>query len=91
MRFTVSLSRPLTQPLTLCAVAYGITALPVADFDPVLTCTTVAPGQTTWTVTVPIVADRQKEPDERLGLFVTGQPIIVYADQTAVGTIRTDD
>jgi predicted extracellular nuclease len=91
MVFTVSLSRPLTQPLTLCAAAYGISALPVSDFDPLLTCTTVPAGQTTWKVTVPIVADKQKEPDERLGLFVTGQPSIVYADQTAVGTILNDD
>jgi hypothetical protein len=37
------------------------------------------------------VADKTQEPDERLGLFVTGSPAIVYADQTAVGTIRDDD
>ena len=91
MTFTVSLSRPLTQPVALCAVAYGISAEPFKDFDPTLTCTTVAAGQTTWKVTVPIVADKRQEPDERLGLFVTGQPSIVYADQTAVGTIRDDD
>jgi predicted extracellular nuclease len=91
MKFTVSLSRPLMQPLALCAAAYGITAEPGKDFDPVLTCTTVAAGQTTWTVTVPVIADRIREPDERLGLFVTGQPTVVYADQAAVGTIRDDD
>jgi uncharacterized protein len=91
MTFTVTLSRPLTQPLSLCAVAYGLTAEPNNDFDPVLSCTTVPAGQTTWDVTVPIVADKQKESDERLGLFVTGQPSVVYADQTAVGTIRNDD
>ena len=87
----MSLSRPVTQPVTLCAVAYGISALPVHDFDPVLTCTTLTAGQTSWTVTVPVVADKTREPDERLGLFVTGAPSIVYADQTAVGTIRDDD
>lgn len=91
MTFTVSLSRPVTQPITLCAVAYGISALPVADFDPVLDCETIAAGQTTWTVTVPIVADKVHEADERVGLFVTGPPSIVYTDQTAVGTIRDDD
>jgi uncharacterized protein len=91
MNFTVSLSRPVTQSITLCAVAYGITAMPGDDFDPVLTCDILAAGQTTWTVTVPVVADKSREPDERLGLFVTGSPSIVYADQTAVGTIRNDD
>ncbi|NUT32847.1 MAG: endonuclease, partial [Hamadaea sp.] len=39
LTFEVTLSRPLSTPLTLCAVAYGITASPSNDFDPVLTCT----------------------------------------------------
>jgi predicted extracellular nuclease len=91
MAFTVRLSRPLSQPLSLCAVAYGITASATGDFDPVLTCTTVAAGQASWTVTVPVVADHRKEGDERLGLFVTGQPSVVHTDSLAVGTIRDDD
>ena len=89
--FTVQLSRPLSQPVTLCAVAYGITAAPANDFDPVLSCKTLATGQTSWTITVPVVADHRKEGTERLGLFVTGQDSVVYADPLAVGTIRDDD
>jgi predicted extracellular nuclease len=90
LTFIVQLSRPLSQPLTLCAVAYGITASPANDFEPVLTCTIVVAGQTTWTVTVPVVADHRKEGSEQVGLFVTGQSSVVYADSVAVGTIRDD-
>jgi predicted extracellular nuclease len=89
--FTIQLSRPLSQPVTLCAVAYGITASPSNDFDPVLSCKTLAAGQTSWTVTVPVVADHRKEGAEQVGLFVTGQDSVVYADELAVGTIRDDD
>jgi uncharacterized protein len=91
MTFTVKLSRPLSQPLPLCAVAYGITASPANDFDPVLTCTTIVPGQTGWEVTVPVVADKRQEPAEQIGLFVTGLPSVVYTDPVAVGTITDDD
>lgn len=91
MTFEVTLSRPLSTPLTLCAVAYGITASPSNDFDPVLTCTSLAAGQTSWTVTVPVVADKRKEGSEQIGLFVTGANTVVYEDGVAVGTITDDD
>lgn len=91
LTFTVKLSRPLSQPLPLCAVAYRITASPSNDFDPVLTCAVVAAGQTTWTVSVPVVADKRKEGTEKLGLFVTGLPSVVYTNSVAVGTILDDD
>ncbi|NUT37896.1 MAG: hypothetical protein HOV79_33025, partial [Hamadaea sp.] len=47
--------------------------------------------QTSWTVTVPVVADKRKEGSEQIGLFVTGSPTVVYEDGIAVGTITDDD
>jgi hypothetical protein len=89
--FPVTLSRPFSRATTVCATALGLTALPVADFDPLLTCRVVPPGRTTATISVAVRGDLRREPDERFVLVVAPLAAVDVADGTAVGTIRNDD
>lgn len=56
----VTLSRRLSQPLTVCATAMPGSAWPVVDFDPYLGCKRMAAGQT---FTVKVRGDRLKNDD----------------------------
>jgi uncharacterized protein len=89
--FPVSLSRPLSQPLTFCATTVPGTAWPGVDFEPYAACRTVPAGQTAASVTVRVRGDRIREPDERLSLVVAGLAQARVTDARATGTIRNDD
>jgi hypothetical protein len=91
LAFPVTLSRPLAQPLTVCATAAPGTAWPVIDFDPYIGCRTIPAGETTTAFTVKVRGDRWREPDERLNLLVTALGAVRVTDGTAVGTITNDD
>jgi hypothetical protein len=90
--FPVTLTRPLSTPLTVCAKATPGTALPPRDFDPYLGCTTVPAGETSTSFTVKVRGDRTKEKDEKLTLVIAGpKPTVRALDSTATGTIVNDD
>jgi hypothetical protein len=89
--FPVSLSRPLSQPLTFCATTVPGTAWPGVDFEPYAAYRTVPVGQTAASVTVRVRGDRIREPDERLSLVVAGLAQVRVTDARATGTIRNDD
>lgn len=91
LAFTVTLSRPLSQTVVLCAATLGLTASAGSDYDPLVACRTVAAGQTTTTFTVNVRGDRRREADERLTLVVAGLPGLRLTDPVAIGTIRNDD
>lgn len=91
LAFPVSLSRPLSQPLTVCATALPVTAWPVVDFDPYLGCQVVPAGETATTFTVKVRGDRLREPDEKLALVIAGLANVRLTDATATGTIVNDD
>jgi uncharacterized protein len=91
MVFPVTVSRPLSQPVLICAATLGITARAGSDYDNLAACATLASGQTSLTFTVRVRGDKRPEPDERLTLLVAGVPGLVLADPLAFGTIRDDD
>ncbi len=91
LTFTVSVSRPLSQPILLCGTTLGLTARAGSDYDPVIGCRTLAAGATSTTVDVLVKGDRQREPNETLTLVVAGIPGLVLTDPIGVGTIRNDD
>ncbi|MFG3699877.1 lamin tail domain-containing protein [Micromonospora sp. NPDC047620] len=91
LTFTVTVSRPLSQPVLLCAATYGTTAQAGADYDPYVGCKVLAAGQTSLAFPVTVRGDRKREADEKLTLLMTGVPGLRLADPVAVGTIADDD
>jgi uncharacterized protein len=89
--FRVTVTRPLAQATTVCLAPFGITALPVVDFDVVLACAPLPAGQTTVDLAVPVRGDRVRERDETFGVLVVAGGGIRLADPLAVGTIVNDD
>jgi hypothetical protein len=88
--FPVTLSRPLSVPVTVCATPVGRTAWPIVDFDPRPGCRTIPAGRVTGSLSVAVRADGRRERDETLTLLVVPPPGIRTIDGTATGTI-TDD
>ncbi|HEU5108528.1 MAG TPA: endonuclease, partial [Micromonosporaceae bacterium] len=91
MSFTVSVSRPLSQNVLVCATTLGITASPGSDYAPTVNCQTLAAGRTSVTVTVTVKGDRKREANERLTLLVAGLPGLRLTDPVGTGTILNDD
>ncbi|MBQ0977653.1 lamin tail domain-containing protein [Micromonospora sp. M61] len=91
LTFTATVSRPLSQPVLLCATTVGLTAQGGADFDPYAGCKVLAAGQTSVAFPVSVRGDRKREADEKLTLLVAGVPGLRLADPLAIGTITNDD
>jgi predicted extracellular nuclease len=91
LSFTVSVSRPLSQPVLLCGTTLGLTARADSDYDPVIGCRTLPASATSTTVDVTVKGDRQRESNETLSLIVAGIPGLILADPLGIGTIRNDD
>jgi predicted extracellular nuclease len=89
--FAVRVSRPLSQPVFVCAATLGITASDGSDYNGIAGCKTLAPGATSLTFTVNVRGDRRREPNEQFALLVLGAPYVQLADPIAVGTITNDD
>jgi uncharacterized protein len=89
--FTVTASRPLSQPVTVCAATLGITASDPQDYTGLAQCNTLAAGATSLTFTVAVRGEKKKEPDEQFALIVVGSPYVRLADPLAIGTIVNDD
>ncbi|PRY28490.1 hypothetical protein CLV70_108284 [Pseudosporangium ferrugineum] len=91
LAFPVTLSRPLSRPLTVCATAVPGSAWPVVDFAAYLSCKTIPAGETGVTFAVKVRGDRLREPDETFTLAVTGIGDLRRGDPSATGTIKNDD
>ncbi|MEU8182457.1 lamin tail domain-containing protein [Micromonospora sp. NPDC049047] len=91
LTFTATVSRPLSQPVLLCAATVGLTAQAGSDFEPYAGCRVLAAGQTSVAFPVTVRGDRKRESDEKLTLLVAGVPGLRLADPLAVGTITNDD
>ena len=89
--FTVSLSRPLSQAIVVCAATRDVTAQAGQDYNGLVQCKTLAAGATSLTFTVTVKGDNKKEADERFQLLVAGLPFAQLADPVGVGTITNDD
>ncbi|MER7459527.1 lamin tail domain-containing protein [Micromonospora sp. NPDC126480] len=91
LAFDVTVSRPLSQPVLVCAATYGTTARSGSDYESYVGCLTLAAGQTSLTVPVTVRGDRKREADEKLTLLVAGIPGLRLADPLGTGTIINDD
>ncbi|MFG1799023.1 lamin tail domain-containing protein [Micromonospora carbonacea] len=91
LTFTVTVSRPLSQPALICAATYGTTAQAGSDYEPYIGCKVLAAGQTSLNFAVTVRGDRRREADEKVNLLVAGVPGLHLADPLAVGTIANDD
>ncbi|MBL7254686.1 endonuclease [Actinoplanes sp. LDG1-01] len=90
--FPVTLTRPMSQALTVCAVTVpGTTTLPYADYDPYLGCRTIPAGGVRVEFPVQVRGDRLREHDERLTLEVTALSAVRVVDGRGTGTILNDD
>ncbi|MGN9776142.1 lamin tail domain-containing protein [Micromonospora sp. H33] len=91
LAFTATVSRPLSQPVLVCAATYGTTAQSGSDYESYVGCKTLAAGQTALTFPVTVRGDRKREADEKLTLLVAGVPGLRLADALGTGTIVNDD
>lgn len=90
--FTVTLSSPSTQVVTVLASSADGTATTPSDYvvlPPALL--TFAPGTTTMIVTVPVVGDATVEPDENFVVDLSAPINATLADAQGLGTILNDD
>ena len=91
MVFTVTLSRPLSQAVLVCAATVDLIGRSGSDYNPLATCRTLAAGQTSLTFTVNVRGDKRKEPNETFALAVAAIPGVALADPIGIGTIVDDD
>ncbi|TDC41365.1 lamin tail domain-containing protein [Micromonospora sp. KC213] len=91
LTFQVTVSRPLSQPTTLCAATVGLSALPWSDFTPYVGCRVLPAGQSSLAFPVTVRGDRRAEADETMAFAVAGPLHLRYADPLATGTIDNDD
>jgi hypothetical protein len=89
--FTVTLSEPADQPVTVQFATADGTAAAGSDYVAASGTLTFAPGTTSQTVTVRVNGDGTFEPDEALTLRLSAPGGAVITTATATGTIRNDD
>lgn len=89
--FTVSLSRAITQAVTV-QYATGIgTATSGSDFVGISGTLTIPALATSATLSVPIVGDVNLEPNEQFPLNLSNPTNAIIADGQGIGTIINDD
>lgn len=89
--FTISLSGQFGVPVSVAYATANGTATAGSDFQPVSGRVTIAPGDTSATVTVNVVGDTAFEPDETFSLVVSAPVNATLAKAVGVATIRNDD
>ncbi len=91
LQFTVSLSEPATNPVTVAVGTVNGTALAGNDFAPLeATSLTFAPGETSKIVTVNVLGDTMFESDEAFSAVISAETGVIR-DGTGIGAIRNDD
>ncbi|HEY7422832.1 MAG TPA: FG-GAP-like repeat-containing protein [Gemmataceae bacterium] len=89
--FTVTLSAPSAQPVTVQYATANGTATAGSDYQAASGTLTIPTGQTTGTITVPVIGDRLPEPNETFFVNLSGATNATIADGQAVGTIADDE
>jgi hypothetical protein len=85
--FTVTLSAPSAQPVTVQYATVSGTATAGGDYQARSGTLTIPAGQTTGTIAVPVLGDRLPETDETFVVKLSGATDATIADGQAVGTI----
>jgi hypothetical protein len=89
--FIVTLSAPSSQSVTVnFATANGTTTAP-ANYTSTAGTLTFAPGQTSQTITVPVIGDTLFELEEKFFVNLSGSTNATILDAQARGVIRNDD
>jgi hypothetical protein len=89
--FTVSLSIPSTQPVTVDFTTEDGRAKAPKDYGAVTGSLTFAPGEVSKQVRVRVNGDDAHEERERFSLLLTAPGGAALADELGTGTIRNDD
>jgi hypothetical protein len=89
--FPVRLSNPSSSTVRVDVATVPGSARPGQDFIATSGTVTIAPGQTTATVMVPVVPDTIVEPDEIFSVVLSNPVNGTIGDGTGVGTIEDDD
>lgn len=89
--FTVTLSAPSNQEVTVQASTTNGTAKAPGDYTGTVTNLTFAPGQTSRTVIVPVVGDALDEINEAFYVFLSSPGNAELGKARGVGTITDDD
>lgn len=89
--FTVSLSAASGQTVAVNYATADGTATQPADYTSTSGTLTFTPGQTTRTVTVPVIGDTVPEANETFFVNLSGATNATISDNQGVGTITNDD
>jgi hypothetical protein len=90
MTFTVRLSKAQTRPVTVRYATANGKAVAVEDYVATSGTVTFAAGETTKTVTVPIVGSQSDEPDKAFTVNLSAPFHALLADASATGTIEAN-
>ncbi|MBV9495282.1 MAG: right-handed parallel beta-helix repeat-containing protein, partial [Acidobacteria bacterium] len=91
MVFTVMLSTPSEQTVTVNYATSDGTANAGSDYTATTGTVTFAPGVTVQTISVPIIGDTTNEPNETFTVTLSGATNAAIGDGSATGTITNDD
>ena len=89
--FTVSLSKASSQAVTVDYTTIDATATAGTDYQLTSGTLTFAPGQTSGTVSVPIIDDIVDEPEETFFVNLSNPTNATISDDRGEGTITDDD
>ena len=89
--FIVSLSEASTQTVRVNYSLKSVTATEGADYTPVLGRLVFQPGETSKTISVPVIGDALNEADDTFELNLASPAHASIGDATGVGTITNDD
>jgi chitinase len=89
--FKVTMSGATAAPVTVQFQTGNIGAVSPGDYTARTGTITFAPGVTTATITVPIIADQVNENTESFFVTLTNAINAVIGDSSATGTIFDDD
>jgi hypothetical protein len=89
--FTVTLSAASTEAITIAYATSNGTATSGSDFNSTSGTLTFAPGETSETITVPVIGDRLAEPNETFVVSLSDPTNATIADGQGVGTILDDE
>ena len=91
MVFTVTLSKPATETVTIPWSTQDGTALAGSDYQAASGSLTFAPGETSRTISVTLLGDGAVEANETFSLVLGTPGGATLADGTGLGTIENDD
>jgi hypothetical protein len=89
--FVVTLSVASTEVITIAYATGNGTGAAGSDFSSTSGIVTFAPGETSQTITVPVIGDRLAEPNETFVVNLSSPTNATIADGQGVGTILDDE